>query len=208
MDGSSFSISKDSDKYKLRIKLKIFWKEKYLFIDLEENKDLKLTNKDLMNYYENVIEGKDRMIFKLNEIIKNKDEEIKMLKEQLKNKRYYNSGNQDKQEAELDTSIIIPNEHLYKDFNIKEKNPVHTLKPHTGNVLCLAVMNDGRLVSGSSDHSIIIYNKTTYQPDIIIKEHSGSVYCITQLSSGVLASCSGDKTIKLFNIKGVEYQII
>jgi WD40 repeat protein len=69
-------------------------------------------------------------------------------------------------------------------------------------------MNDGRLVSGSSDNSIIIYNKTTYQPDIIIKEHSSYVSCVTQLSSGVLASCSLDKTVKLFNIKGVEYEII
>ena len=69
-------------------------------------------------------------------------------------------------------------------------------------------MNDGRLVSGSGDNSVIIYNKTTYQPDIIIKEHSSSVCCVTQLSSGILASCSNDNTIKLFNIKGVEYEII
>ena len=54
--------------------------------------------------------------------------------------------------------------------------------------------------------SIIIYNNTTYQPDLIIKEHTGNIYCIIQLSSGVLASCSSDKIIKLFNIKGNEYE--
>ena len=62
-------------------------------------------------------------------------------------------------------------------------------------------MNDGRLVSGSNDGSIIIYNKETYKPDIIIKEHSSALKYITQLSSGILASCSDDKSIKLFNIK-------
>ena len=69
-------------------------------------------------------------------------------------------------------------------------------------------MNDGRLVSGSWDKSIIIYRKTTYLPDLIIREHNSGVYCITQLSSGILASCSGDKLIKLFKIKGNEYEVL
>ena len=64
------------------------------------------------------------------------------------------------------------------------KNPVHKLTNHTATVICLCVLNDGRLVSGSYDKSIIIYNKITYQPDLIIKEHSSNVYCIIQLSSG------------------------
>ena len=68
-------------------------------------------------------------------------------------------------------------------------------------------MNDGRLVSGSSDGSIIIYNKETYKPDLIIKEHSKYVKYIIQLSSGILASCSNDNSIKLFKIKGNEYEV-
>ena len=69
-------------------------------------------------------------------------------------------------------------------------------------------MNDGRLTSGSEDKSIIIYNKTSYKPDIIIKEHNGSIFCIIQLKSGILASCSYDKTIKLYNINENEYKVI
>ena len=187
LDSSSFSISKDSDKYLLKIKLKVFWKEKNLLIDLEENKNINLTNRDIINYYENIIKSKDRMILKLNEIIENKDEEIKILKEQLKNNKYYNFENKDEKEIKLDINDKISKEDLYKDFNIKLKNPIHKLKAHTSCVYCLTVMNDGRLVSGSADNSIIIYNKTTYQPDIIIKEHSNSVFCVNQLSSGVLA---------------------
>ena len=68
--------------------------------------------------------------------------------------------------------------------------------------------NDGRLVSGSNDKSIIIYNKETYKPDIIIKEHSDIVEYIIQLSSGILASCSSDKLIKLFNIKENKYEVL
>ena len=100
------------------------------------------------------------------------------------------------------------NYELYNNFDIKIKIPIHTLNNHTGSVYCLALMNDGRLVSGSADNSIIIYNKVSYKPDLIIKEHKSYVSCIIQLSSGELASCSSDKTIKLFNIKDNNYEII
>ena len=63
-------------------------------------------------------------------------------------------------------------------------------------------------MSGSDDKSIIIYNKTTYKPDIIIKVHKDYITCITKLSSGILASCSFDKTINLFNINGMKYEIL
>ena len=87
------------------------------------------------------------------------------------------------------------------------KNPIHKLTNHTDDVLCLCMLNDGRLVSGSVDKSIIIYDKNTFQPDLIIKEHSDYVLCIIQLSSGILASCSADNTIKLFNINGKKYEV-
>ena len=97
---------------------------------------------------------------------------------------------------------------LYNNFKINLKKPIHKLKFHKGNALCLSVLNDGRLVSGSSDTNIIVYNKITYQPDIIIKEHTNSARGIITLSSGELASCSDDKTIKLFIIKANNYQIL
>ena len=96
---------------------------------------------------------------------------------------------------------------LYDNYKIEKKNPIHKLTNHKDFISCLCVLNDGRLVSSSGDNSIIIYNKTTYKPELIIKEHKGYVLCITQLSSGKLASCSYDKTIKLFNIKGSKYDI-
>ena len=94
------------------------------------------------------------------------------------------------------------------NFNISLKNPIHTLNYHKNSIYCLSILNDGRLISGTFDNSIIIYNKTTYQPDLIINEHKGSISFITQLSSGILATCSNDTTIKLFNIKENNYNII
>ena len=102
----------------------------------------------------------------------------------------------------------LKNDNLYDDFNIKEKEPVHILNTHTGRITNLIALKDGRLASCSSDYSIIIYNKSTNNPDLIIKEHSDWVYRIIQLSSGELASCSFDNSIKIFNIKEKDYEIL
>ena len=94
------------------------------------------------------------------------------------------------------------------DFNLEMRKPIHKLTNHSSSVFCLCVLNDGRLVSGSADKSIIIYNKDTYQPDLIIKKHNNYICCIIQLSSGELVSCSSDNLINLYKIKGVQYELV
>ena len=103
---------------------------------------------------------------------------------------------------------IINIDNLYDDYKIENKNPILELKNHLSYVYCLCLLNDGRLVSGSGDNSIIIYNKNTFQPDLVIKEHSNSISFIIQLSSGELVSCSYDKLIKLYKIKGMQYEVL
>jgi len=179
LKNNNFSIIKENNKYILKIKFIILRRKKYLYINLNHNN---INNKD--EYYEKKIKEKDNKIYELNR-------KIKLLEEQLKDK----------------TNKLKSN-NLDNNFDISLKNPAYSLNYHKDRVYCLSILNDGRLISGSYDKSIIIYNKTTYQPDLIINEHEGSVYCIIQLSSGIIASCSSDKTIKLFNIKGNNYNNI
>ena len=94
------------------------------------------------------------------------------------------------------------------NFYLDIKDPIQIIKVHTAWVYCLLMMQDGRIASGSGDHSIIIYNSKTFQPDLIIKEHKDYVLCIIQLYSGILASCSRDGTINLFRINNVKYEKI
>ena len=108
----------------------------------------------------------------------------------------------------LGNKLNRENYNLFNDFNIKLKEPIHILNNHKDYIKCLSILKDGRLVSGSNDKSIIIYNKKTYQPDLIIKEHNGYINYLTTISSGILASCSDDETIKLFNIKDNKYEIL
>ena len=67
------------------------------------------------------------------------------------------------------------------NFDISIKNPSHILNYHKHPIYCLSILNDCRLISSSLGNSIIIYNKTTYQPDLMINGHKDSVYCFIQL---------------------------
>ena len=200
LNSDNFTLVKEENNYKLKIKFIILKKEKNLFIDLHQTKNINLSNEELNNNYEKIIKQKERIIFELKE-------KIKLLEDQLKK---VNKNEKQKEEIKKENNYfkIDNNNNLYKDFNIKLKDPIHILNNHKSSVYCLLVLNDGRLVSCSYDKSIIIYNKITYNPDLIINEHKDSVRCIIQLDSGILVSCSMDKTIKLFNIKGVNYETI
>ena len=162
------------------------FKLKIKFIILRRKKNL------YINLYNNNIDKNNliKYILELKEIIRAKDKKIKLLENKL-NKNKSNSKN-----------------NLYNNFNINLKEPIHILTNHKKNVRSLSILKDGRLASGSDDASIIIYNKITYQPDLIIKEHYDWINYITTLSSGILASCSSDKTIKLFNIKDFKYETL
>ena len=96
----------------------------------------------------------------------------------------------------------------YNNFNIALKEPKHILNDHHGAIYCATVLNDGRLATGSSDNSIIIYNKETFKPDLQIREHMEDVLSLIQLNSGILCSGSKDKKIKLYNINGNTYNVL
>ena len=178
LDKDNFSIVIDNNKYQLKIEFIILRRKKYIYIDLNENINLK--ENDLI-----------KTISELKEIIKNKDDKIKLLEKEL-NK--YKS--------------ITFNENSYDNFNIKLKEPIHKLNYHKHEVYCSTVLDDGRIVTGSCDCSIIIYNKETFNPDITIKENS-YVHCVIQLNSGELISgLAGDGKINIYSIKQNEYEIL
>ena len=156
-------LIKESEKLPNKIKKSI---EKGKIIDKEWNENnLSSLINDCINIENNIKE-----INIINDNIKksnlNKDQKIIYnIKEEQINNMINNIQNFGK---------IITN--LSDDYKIENKNPIHKLTNHTSYVYCLCILNDGRLVSGSSDKSIIIYNNKTYQPDIIIKEYNS---CIT-----------------------------
>ena len=192
-------ITKNFEKLPNKIKLALE-KGKNIEKEWKENINLNSIIYDCINIENNINE-----INKINNDIKkchlNKKNEIKFNLDENKLQDFI-------EEIKALGQITTEEEEFYNNYKIEAKNPIYTLNNHSNNVLCLTVIKDGRLVSGARDYKIIIYNKTTYHPDLIIKEHNGAICCICQLDSGILASCSEDKFIKLFNIEGNKYKIL
>lgn len=93
---------------------------------------------------------------------------------------------------------------LYNNFNVNSKSLILKLNFHRNWIRYLTLLKDGRLVAGSDDYQIIIYNKITYKPDLKLIEENLILY-LTTLSSGILA-CAITRKIKLLYIKGNTYQ--
>ena len=185
---------------KLPNKIKEYLEKGKQINDKNEEKNINALINDCINL-ENIMEEIDENIKKCKESV-DINIELNIYNEKERKEMIKTLGN-----IEIENKNRI-NYNLYKNFNIQLKEPIHKLNFHTSTVYCLTMLKDGRLVSGSNDNSIIIYNKITYQPDLIIKEHKSAVLCVTQLSSGELASCSSDKEIKIFKIKDVKYEIL
>jgi WD40 repeat protein len=71
-----------------------------------------------------------------------------------------------------------------------------TLKGHTSYVSSLAVLPDGKLVSGSHDGKIIAWEDG--KCSLTLDEGQSSVVAIAALPDGTLASCSRDNIVRLW----------
>jgi WD40 repeat protein len=79
------------------------------------------------------------------------------------------------------------------NLNCKKK-----LHGHTDWVWSLAVLNDGRLVSGSEDKTIRLWD-LEMTSSIVFTGHEGGVVSLTILADGQIASASKDRTIRIWD---------
>ena len=218
------SIELENEGNKIICYVKII--DEILYITININNNIYEGNITL-NKIRNQIEifNDDNINEKFEEIMKLNNDNFKLLKEKdgkykleikfiIINIKYlyidlYNNNNKVKSEILFENNLNKQNKNdRFNNFDINSKELITKINYHTDSVYCFTILKDGRLVSGSFDKSIIIYNKKTYQPDLIIKEHTDAINCLTTLSSGTLASCSWDNKIKLFNIKENKYEVL
>ena len=94
----------------------------------------------------------------------------------------------------------------FKNYQLKS-----SLNFHISSVSCIIILQDLRFASSSTDNTIKIFNRETYEIDINITEHKDYVIYITQIKDGRLVSSSSDNTIsiiKLFKKKYIIEQIL
>jgi len=95
----------------------------------------------------------------------------------------------------------IDNSNLFKtnyQFSLKNFKIKNSLYNHTHFVNSLCTLKDGRLVSGSEDKSIIIWNLELTKPDFIIKDNTYPVKVVKLLNDKRLISGSY-KEMKIYN---------
>ena len=113
---------------------------------------------------------------------------IQMFEKIFKEGKKYISFLQNMRESIGQTNLL---KHMFK-----------TLNNHTNSVLHLYQLKDGRLISSSSDHSLNIYKKDTFELQLSIKEHSNEIYFFTQLYNDKIITCSCDYSMNIIKLIG------
>jgi WD40 repeat protein len=67
-------------------------------------------------------------------------------------------------------------------------------------VYCVYALSEGRIVSGSKDKTIKIWNSTTGLCLLTLMGHTESVYSICELDAGRIVSVSSDNTLRVWNL--------
>ena len=77
------------------------------------------------------------------------------------------------------------------------KSELH-LTGHKSEVSCVAVLGDGRIVSGSNDASLRVWSSATGHCDLHLTGHTGPVGCVAVLGDGRIVSGSNDGSLRVF----------
>jgi WD40 repeat protein len=104
---------------------------------------------------------------------------------------------------------------LISDYDYYLEGKAYNFKGHTSLIMCLAILPDERIVSGSFDNTIKVWNTNTGLCDITLTGHSQCVKCIAVVflkqksennypdgqNNFRLVSGSLDKTLKVWNVQ-------
>ena len=84
------------------------------------------------------------------------------------------------------------------------------LKGHVNSVLCIAFAQDGsRVVSGSSDKTVQIWNVLTAKVEAVLFGHEGYVDSVAFSQDGSqVVSGSRDKTVRIWNVMTGEVEAV
>ena len=76
-----------------------------------------------------------------------------------------------------------------------------TLNEDIDYVLCVAQLDDGRIVIGTTDEALVVFamgDDGVFAAAQTLSGHTGDVNCVQQLDDGRIASGSRDKTLNVW----------
>ena len=198
-----YSLTEESGKICLVIKLIVLKKEKKLQINLEE---LQKSKEQIIDDLETIKRENNTKINELKEkykkILAECEELSNKKKEMEKNTKTKSTNNNEK-----DKNSNRCETNLSGVFKIKEKRIKANLQAPKNLVKTLTVLADGRLVVGAKGE-IIVYSSKTNEIDLQIKEENIDVDKLIGLSTGKLLSLENQQNIKIYDLKEKTYEII
>ena len=198
-----YSLTEESGKICLVIKLIVLKKEKKLQINLEE---LQKSKEQIIDDLETIKRENNTKINELKEKYKKllaECEELSNKKKELEKNtktKSTNNNEKDKNNNKCETN-------LSGVFKIKEKRIKANLQAPKNLVKTLTVLDDGRLVVGAKGE-IMVYSSKTNEIDLQIKEENIDVDKLIGLSTGKLLSLENQQNIKIYDLKEKTYEII
>ena len=198
-----YSLTEESGKFCLVIKLIVLKKEKKLQINLEE---LQKSKEQIIDDLETIKRENNTKINELKEKYKKllaECEELSNKKKELEKNtktKSTNNNEKDKNNNRCETN-------LSGVFKIKEKRIKANLQAPKNLVKTLTVLADGRLVVGAKGE-IIVYSSKTNEIDLQIKEENIDVDKLIGLSTGKLLSLENQQNIKIYDLKEKTHEII
>ena len=73
------------------------------------------------------------------------------------------------------------------------------MKGYGGSVNCVSVLPYGRIVSGSSDGTLHVWDLVSGKCTMILKGHNGYINGVLVLPDGRIVSGSGDNTLRVWD---------
>ena len=198
-----YSLTEESGKFCLVIKLIVLKKEKKFQINLEE---LQKSKEQIIDDLETIKRENNTKINELKEKYKKllaECEELSNKKKELEKNtktKSTNNNEKDKNNNRCETN-------LSGVFKIKEKRIKANLQAPKNLVKTLTVLADGRLVVGAKGE-IIVYSSKTNEIDLQIKEENIDLDTLIGLSTGKLLSLENQQNIKIYDLKEKTYEII
>ena len=81
--------------------------------------------------------------------------------------------------------------------------PLEAVLRHQRGIISIAKLGDGRLVSGSKDSFVQIWDSYAEVCDVVLEGHTGPVIAVSVLSDGRIVSGSGDNTVRIWKVATV-----
>ena len=84
-------------------------------------------------------------------------------------------------------------------INTKLDQSTFQSEGHTSHINCILTLPDGRIVSGSSDDTLRVWDSSTGQCLQILEGHKGMINCVAVLPDGRIVSGSSDDTLRVWD---------